>query len=56
MIRRLKTIGCWLEKLLLLRPWHDYPEPKAIADPPPWDVPLDQTTAPIHVEGDVTSV
>jgi hypothetical protein len=25
-------------------------------NPPPWDVPLDQTTAPIHFEGDITSV
>jgi predicted membrane-bound dolichyl-phosphate-mannose-protein mannosyltransferase len=56
MIRRLGRIVCWIEKILLLRDWHDYPEPKAIANPPPWDVPLDQTTAPIHYEGDVTSV
>jgi hypothetical protein len=25
-------------------------------DPPPWDVPLDQTKAPIHFEGDIGSV
>ena len=25
-------------------------------NPPGWDVPLDQTKAPIHHEGDVTSV
>jgi hypothetical protein len=25
-------------------------------DPPAWDVPLDQTKAPIHYEGDITSV
>jgi hypothetical protein len=46
----------WIEKILLLRPWHDYPEPKATPNPPPWDVPLDQTSAPIHYQGDVTSV
>ena len=22
----------------------------------PWDVPLDQTKAPIHIEGDITSI
>jgi hypothetical protein len=25
-------------------------------NPPPWDVPLDQTKAPMHDEGDITSV
>jgi hypothetical protein len=25
-------------------------------DPPPWDVPLDQTKAPVHFEGDTSSV
>lgn len=25
-------------------------------NPPPWNVPLDQTKAPIHFEGDITSV
>ncbi len=43
-------------KLLRLVPWHDFPEPKATPNPPPWDVPLDQTKAPIHCQGDVTSV
>jgi hypothetical protein len=45
-----------LEKILLIRPWRDYPEPKATPNPPSWDVPLDQTTAPIHHQGDVTSI
>ncbi len=46
----------FLQKLFGLRPWGKFPEPKAVANPPPWDVPLDQTEAPIHYEGDVTSV
>jgi hypothetical protein len=47
----------WIEKLLLLRPWRDYPElPESSPNPPPWDVPLDETEAPMHYEGDVTSV
>ena len=25
-------------------------------NPPPWDVPLDQTEAPMHREGDITSI
>jgi len=25
-------------------------------NPPPWDIPLDQTKAPMHKEGDITSV
>jgi hypothetical protein len=25
-------------------------------NPPPWDVPLDQTKAPLHRQGDITSV
>jgi hypothetical protein len=32
------------------------PAPPLEPDPPPWDVPLDQTTAPIHFEGDTSSV
>jgi hypothetical protein len=46
----------FLQKLLGLRPWRKFPEPRAIANPPSWDVPLDQTEAPLHSEGDVTSV
>lgn len=31
--------------------------PPVQADPPPpWDVPLDETMAPIHYQGDITSV
>ena len=45
-----------IEKILFLRPWREWPEPKAVADPPPWDVPLDQTTAPMHTQGDIHSV
>jgi len=44
------------EKLLFIRPWRDQPPPKATPNPPPWDVPLDQTTAKLHYEGDTTSV
>jgi hypothetical protein len=25
-------------------------------NPPSWDTPLDQTKAPLHVQGDITSV
>ena len=25
-------------------------------DPPPWDVPLDQTTAELHFEGDIGTI
>lgn len=33
------------------------PEPEPVLpDPPPPGVPLDQTTAPIHFEGDTSSV
>jgi hypothetical protein len=32
------------------------PIPHVEPDPPPWDVPLDQTTAPIHFEGDTNSI
>ena len=47
----------WIEKLLLLRPWRDYPvAPKGKAEPPPWDVPLDQTKAPMHRLGDTSSI
>jgi hypothetical protein len=46
----------WIEKLLGLRPWRDYPEPEAIPNPPPWDVPLDETEAPMRIEGDIYSV
>jgi hypothetical protein len=47
----------WLKRVLSGLPWRDdSPLPTAKADPPPWDVPLDQTTAPIHYEGDITSV
>ncbi len=45
-----------IEKLLFLRPWREVPMPRATPNPPPWDVPLDQTTAPIHFMGDTTSV
>jgi hypothetical protein len=37
--------------------WKKKPPPEPVApDPPPADVPLDQTTAPIHFEGDTKSV
>jgi hypothetical protein len=42
----------------LLRLWFRRlkPLPPVQADPPGWDVPLDQTMAPLHRRGDVTSV
>ena len=46
----------WIDKILLIRPWHDYPEPKATPNPPPWDVPLDQTTPQMRYVGDIYSV
>jgi hypothetical protein len=42
----------WLLKFLFGRL---EPLPPLEPDPPPWDVPLDQTTAPIHFEGDTSS-
>lgn len=37
--------------------WKKKPPAEPVApDPPPEGVPLDQTTAPIHFEGDTTSV
>lgn len=30
--------------------------PHVEPDPPPWDVPLDQTATPIHFEGDTNSI
>jgi hypothetical protein len=32
------------------------PIPHVEPDPPPWDVPLDQTAMPIHFEGDTSSI
>ena len=43
----------WLLKKMSRKEWFVGP---VKPDPPSWDVPLDQTTAPIHFEGDVTSV
>lgn len=43
----------WLLKKLSRQKWFVGP---VKPDPPPWDVPLDQTEAPLHVWGDVTSV
>jgi hypothetical protein len=56
MIALMKKIGTWILDIALLRPPPLGPGPKATANPPPWDVPLDQTEAPMHYEGDITSV
>jgi hypothetical protein len=45
-----------IEDLVMIFGWRDYPEPEATPNPPPWDVPSDQTEAPLHAEGDITSV
>jgi hypothetical protein len=55
-MKRLREIRAWFVEIVLHRPYRYHPEAKAIADPPPWDIPLDQTTAPLHREGDTTSV
>jgi hypothetical protein len=43
----------WLLKKLSRKKWFEGP---ITGDPPGWDVPLDQTKALLHYEGDVTSV
>jgi hypothetical protein len=56
MVKRLKKIPTWILDIILLRPYPIDPEIKARPNPPPWDVPLDQTEAPMHYQGDTTSV
>jgi hypothetical protein len=48
----LKRLIDWLNGKPRLK---DLPWDPAEPDLPPDDVPLDQTTAPIHMEGDTTS-
>ena len=46
-----------IDKILRLRSFDEDPSWEPVRpDPPPWDVPLDQTTASIHYEGDTSSV
>jgi hypothetical protein len=46
-----RFIDWFIEKILRVRPLTGEP---VKADPPPWDVPLDQTTGLWRVEGDKT--
>jgi hypothetical protein len=47
-----------IEKILRIPQFtgDDPPWERLKPDPPPWDVPLDQTTAPIHFQGDTSSM
>lgn len=56
MIELLKKISTWVLDIALLRPPRIEPGPKATPDLVPWDVPLDQTKAKMHYQGDTTSV
>jgi hypothetical protein len=52
-----RFIEFFIKKILRVRSFRDDPNWEPVkADPPPWDVPLDQTEAPIHYEGDRSSV
>jgi hypothetical protein len=52
-----RLIDLFIKKILRVRSFRDDPDWEPVKpDPPPWDVPLDQTTAPIHYEGDTSSV
>jgi hypothetical protein len=52
-----RFIDLFIKKILRVRSLRDDPNWEPLKpDPPPWDVPLDQTTAPIHIEGDIGSV
>jgi len=47
----------FLKYVLRIRDYKEDPNWEPVkADPPSWDVPLDQTTAPIHYLGDTDSV
>ena len=50
MIKRLKKIPSWILDIVLLRPYEIEPRPEIEPDPPPWDVPLDQTIAGVRWE------
>lgn len=50
MIKLLTRIGTWILDIVLLRPYRIEPGPEIKPDPPPWDVPLDQTIAGVRWE------
>ena len=56
MIKWLKKIPSWILDIVLLRPYEVDPGPKVTPNPPPWDVPLDQTTAGMRYEDETDSV
>lgn len=52
-----RLIEWFIKHILRVRDFRDDPNWEPVkADPPPWNVPLDQTTAPTHRLGDTDSV
>jgi hypothetical protein len=50
MIRVLRKFGSWILDIVLVRPPHVELGPEIPPDPPPWDVPLDQTIEGVRWE------
>jgi hypothetical protein len=50
MMKLLRRFGRWVMDVVLLRPYEIEPAPEIEPDPPPWDVPLDQTIAGVRWE------
>jgi hypothetical protein len=56
MKERLRKISTWVLDIVLVRPYRIDPPPEVQPDPPPWDVPLDQTIGHLRNPGETNNL